>query len=101
MPEDKKEAFVVCGSVATTKVVFEGSIKVECSECGIALWMSPGSMVLYKDFEKVTPFCLECGRKRYDAQKAETKQTPDIIITKESVEEIRSYFKQYPGASKN
>jgi hypothetical protein len=96
MEENKDEAIVLCGSVITSKAIVPGSIKIECTDCGISVWLSPASGELAKQFKKITPLCLSCGSKRLAATKAATGKIPDMHITKATMDEVNEYIKQNP-----
>jgi hypothetical protein len=96
MEENKDEAIVLCGSVITSTAIVPGSIKVECTDCGISVWLSPASSQLAKQFKKITPLCLSCGSKRMTAAKTTTGKILDMHITKATMDEVNTYIKQNP-----
>ncbi len=87
-PEDKDIGMLVCMPVADGARPVYGSVRANCYECKMHVWVSVSGQNALSERKELRSFCMICAGKKME--NATEKIKPEIVPG--AIEELRRHF---------
>ena len=89
MKDEKDYDVLVCAPVGNFGRPIYGSLRGNCLDCNVAVWISVSGQKAMRENANLKVFCMECTSQRMEA---ETGEEIKISAVPGALEEIKGYF---------
>ena len=79
---------LVCARTSGSTRPVYGSIRTNCTECQLPVWVSVSGQRAMKKDDDLKPFCIECAKEKVES--ADEKVKAEIVPG--AVDELKRYF---------
>lgn len=86
--ENEDIGMLVCMPVADGTRPVYGSVRADCYECKMPVWVSVSGQNALRERKELRPFCMKCAGKKMENTTEEIK--PEIVPG--AIEELRRHF---------